>query len=277
MSIYPFILAGGLGTRLAPLSTPEKPKPFLSLISENTLLQDTLLRLNNGGYHPASVICNVKHKDLALENLTSAEMEYENIILEAEGRGTAFSIAIAVLLAHEKDQNALILILPCDHYIQSPNIFHKTILKAQEIAKGQYLTLMGVRPTKPDTGYGYIETDRNDALSFKEKPDKATAQQYCEQGHYLWNSGIFLFPAKTILESIKSHAPEILQAADASLRASIHEDRLITLPAGAIRNCPNISIDYAVLEKEKHLKVVTLDTKWSDLGTLEALRACNII
>lgn len=271
--IYPMIMAGGIGSRLWPLSRKGFPKQFLPLTSDRSMLQDTVTRLNGAGYEPASVICNEQHRFLVAEHLRKSGAPCDKIILEAEGRGTAFTIAIAALAAQNESLDALILILPCDHYIEDPKGLHDAVKQGEEFASAGNLTVFGIPPTAPKTGYGYIEADGNTVKSFKEKPDEKTAKEYLEQGGYFWNAGIFLFPAETVLKRLKEFEPAVLKAAEESWRAVSKDLDFHRLPPEPLKDCPNISIDYAVLEKDDNVRVVPLETGWSDLGSWESVYA----
>lgn len=237
--IFPYLLAGGLGERLSPLSTEEKPKQFLPLISGQSMIDETLGRLEGAGYEPASIITNIAHKDIMAP--------YENVIFETERKGTAFAIQTAAHDALKKDEHAKILILPCDHYIEDPQKLYDAIT----LAAGQPLSVFGVKPDTPETGYGYIQEGRQisaevyEVCAFKEKPDQKTAETYVKEGSYFWNAGIFLFDAKAILDEINLYAPDLEKQ--------------------------KTSIDYAVLEKSDRLHMVQLKTYWRDLGSINAL------
>ncbi|MEM7651037.1 MAG: sugar phosphate nucleotidyltransferase [Pseudomonadota bacterium] len=218
MAIYPFIMAGGLGKRLAPISTPETPKQFLKLNSEQTMLQETLARLEVKDFETPCIISNQKHEKLIAQQL--GDESNHQIILEAEGRGTAFAIGIAALCAIEKNENALILMLPCDHVIESHEAFYEAVKSGLPHAKQGSLVVLGAKPTHPETGFGYIETDEHaHVCKFTEKPDIETAQQFIQNENMLWNTGMFLFPALKILDELKTHAPEVSKAAQESWRS----------------------------------------------------------
>ncbi len=265
-------MAGGIGSRLWPFSRKDYPKQFLPLAADNSMLQETITRLEGAGYSAPSIICNQNHRFLVAEHARSANMLIDRIILESQSRGTAFTAAIAALCALEKSPEALALLLPCDHYIERPAMLHEAISQAAPLARSGALVMFGVPPTAPKTGYGYIKTGMDNAvLEFTEKPDEATAAHYIAQGNYLWNAGIFLFPARRILEDLKALAPQTLIAAEESWAGAKSDLDFFRLPEQPVKDCPDISIDYAVLEKADNACIIPLQTRWSDIGSWQSL------
>jgi len=274
-NIYPFIMAGGVGSRLWPISTPAMPKQFLPLVSNASLLQDTIARTNClANQNPCTVICSKEHEKLAQKQIGELQNGNSKIILEFERYGTAFTVAVAALSALEQDKQAYILMLPSDHFIENVDAFQATIERAMKAHMDKHsFIVFGVEPQYPETGFGYIEMDRDHGvLSFTEKPDIEKARAYLASGNYLWNLGLFLFSATAVLEALESHAPEIYKAA---LQSWKHADRtsetLVTLQEVDLSDEKRISIDHAVLEKTDAISAYKLNTRWSDLGTWRSL------
>lgn len=267
MQIVPVILAGGEGRRLAPLSTPERPKAFLPLTSSRTMLEETLLRFGNPAYKKPLIVLNRRHIDF-VKNYDAA------VLAEAEAKGTAFAIALAALHVQHENAQALMLVCPCDHAIADISKFHSAVETGQAYAT-EYHVLLGVSPNAPDTGFGYIrkgsemEAGVFKVQGFIEKPDLETAQAYVGSGAYFWNAGIFLLSPTLILQDIERCTPDIYSAALQSWDARKKVEKICYL--GDAQECPKTSIDTAVLEKSKESIAVRLDTGWRDLGTPEAL------
>ena len=217
MKLCPVILAGGGGTRLWPLSREQYPKQFLSLFDENTLLQNTLLRLDglNGEVDVLDpmIICNEVHRFLVTEQSAQISRNISDIILEPKGRNTAPALTVASLQLIEKQEDAVIIMMPADHIIENIALFHQAIKAGVEIAKDNHLVTFGIKPTAPETGYGYIHIadeikhSHDHAIhtinGFTEKPELIVAEEYISSGNYLWNSGIFMMKASVWLEKIK--------------------------------------------------------------------------
>lgn len=271
MKIFPIILAGGEGSRLAPLSTPEKPKAFVKMPSGLTMLEETCARFfYSETYYAPSIILNARHTDF-LQN------DNMNVIAESEAGGTAMAIVFAALYALECDKNAFILICPCDHYLEDINQFHAAIAQAKNYAH-QYHVLFGIEPKNSDTALGYIHKGESlgapafKVQDFKEKPDLKTAEAYVRSGKYFWNSGIFLLSAEFILKEIEALAPEVYSLAQKSWQGRTNKNNLVYCGSWEKQDFSNPSIDYAVFEKSKHMVIVPLLTHWSDLGTLEKFK-----
>jgi mannose-1-phosphate guanylyltransferase len=274
--IVPVILSGGSGTRLWPLSRTLYPKQFLDLVDETTLFQDTILRLPKALEKPL-VICNEEQRFLAAEQLRQIQVEPNGIILEPEGKNTAPAIALAALKLKERGDDPLLLVLPADHLIQDITAFHKSITVAEHLAMSDKLVTFGIMPNKTETGYGYIEIDKNEPndyfniKSFKEKPNMKDAQKFISSGNYLWNSGMFMFKSSTYLNELKKFEPYILKACKKAFETEYKDLDFIRLNNNEFFKCPNKSIDYAVMEKTDKSLVVPLNANWSDIGSWEAL------
>jgi len=278
--VIPVILSGGAGTRLWPLSRPRRPKQFLPLVSTRSLLQDTLARLAGLGERAGAplVICNEAHRLIVAEQLREIGIEPGCIVLEPAGRNTAPAVAVAALLALETTEagaEPVLLVLPADHVIADTPAFLAAVeLGLAATAAGKLVTF-GIVPDKAETGYGYIrrggERDGwSEVAEFVEKPDAATAERYLASGDYLWNSGMFLLPARVYLEELQRHAPGMLPVCEAALKARSSDADGLRL-GSAFLSCPADSIDYAVMEKTVHAAVVPLDAGWSDVGSWAAL------
>tara|TARA_B100000700_G_scaffold17503_2_gene17279 strand:+ start:5795 stop:7222 length:1428 start_codon:yes stop_codon:yes gene_type:complete len=280
-ALLPVILAGGSGTRLWPASRQLHPKQFLPLLGEESLLQQTLRRLEGLDHDTPLVICNEEHRFLAAEQLRQCGLENAPILLEPEGRNTAPAIALAALQATREGNDPLLLVLAADHAIANTTAFHAAVESAAVLAEEERLVTFGIVPTKPETGYGYIQQgeplgSKGYAVRrFVEKPDVATATSYLEQGDHLWNSGMFLVRASTFLRELEQYEPLVLQACREALPESGDgADAIypfIRLNGEAFTRSPDISIDYAVMERTSKAAVVPMDAGWSDVGSWSAL------
>lgn len=275
--MYPVILSGGSGSRLWPLSRPLYPKQFIALHSDKTLFQDTVLRLSALELSNPIVVCNEEHRFIVAENMRMIDQEPQDIILEPVGRNTAPAIAVAAIAALKHDEDALLLVLPADHVIENVDAFGKAVETAQKMAEEGHLVTFGIKPTEPHTGYGYIESgDEIDEgayklAAFKEKPDLETARSFVESGNYLWNSGMFCFKASTYLAELEKHHADIVTHARASVSGSEEDLDFIRLDTKEFEKCEDISVDYAVMEKTDNAVMVSLDAKWSDVGSWDAV------
>jgi mannose-1-phosphate guanylyltransferase/mannose-6-phosphate isomerase len=264
---------------LWPVSRELHPKPFIRLADGQSLLQKAFLR---GAQLPGvTEILTVTNRDLLFKTqdefreVNPAELPM-SFVLEPCGRNTAAAIAIAALQVTEKHgPDALMLVLAADHLIADQHAFEEAVLKASELATTGKLVTFGIKPDSPETGYGYIEAEGNRVLRFVEKPSLEKAQQYIESGHFLWNSGIFCFKAGSMLEQMKQHCPEILSStvacAKKSRTAAGKGFAQIELDADSFANVPDLSIDYAVMEKSDQIAVVPCSIGWSDIGSWTAL------
>ncbi|MEN9502926.1 MAG: hypothetical protein RI964_2211 [Pseudomonadota bacterium] len=280
-TMIPLILSGGSGTRLWPLSRQQRPKQFLPVVDDAfTLFQSTVQRLQGlTSLEAPLVVCNEDHRFMVAEQLRQLDLQSQGIILEPVGRNTAPAIALAALYVTARDPDAMLLVLPADHVILDTQAFHQAIGVAQHIAQDGYLVTFGIVPTQAETGYGYIQTGA--ALSadqpahcvkrFVEKPNLATAQDYVQSGDYLWNSGMFLFRADAYLQALADFHPEILQTCQAALQVQNHDLDFIRIDADSFAASPNISVDYAVMEKTDKAAVVALDAGWNDVGAWSAV------
>lgn len=274
--MQPVVLAGGTGSRLWPKSRVALPKQFLSLTSENSMLQDTLARLEGTQAAAPIVICNDAHRFLVAEQLRQQDCDHGGIILEPVGRNTAPAIALAALHAIKTDPEAVLLVLAADHLIQNQAAFHDAIEKAHALALDGRLVTFGIVPDQPHTGYGYIKSgdvlDAGFSVSeFVEKPDLVTATKYVESGQYFWNSGMFMFKAATYVDELGKYAPEILDVCERAIATETPDLDFIRVDADTFSQSPDDSIDYAVMEKTELAAMVSLDAGWSDVGSWSSL------
>ncbi len=275
--IKPVILAGGTGSRLWPKSRAALPKQFLSLTSDKTMLQDTLLRLPSSGMDKPMLICNEEHRFLAAEQLRAEDIKHSGIVLEPVGRNTAPAIAIAALLAAKESPNATLLVLAADHLIEDHQAFARSIEVAATLANEDKLVTFGIVPTEPHTGYGYIKASKPagngglEVVEFVEKPSESVAQTYLEGKEHYWNSGMFMFKASAYLEELKAYRPDIYQACVDSLSDTSSDLDFIRFNEEAFKACPDESIDYAVMEKTQKACLVPLDAGWNDVGAWSSL------
>ncbi|GAA5235920.1 mannose-1-phosphate guanylyltransferase/mannose-6-phosphate isomerase [Verticiella sediminum] len=279
MSTVPVILSGGRGARLWPVSRELHPKPFIRLADGASLLQKAFLRAAN--LPGVSEVLTVTNRDLYFK--TADEYNEVNrrrtdlgFILETEGRNTAPAIAAAALTVGERHgEDTVLLVLTADHLIADLDAFGKAVEQAAGLAGQGRVVTFGIKPESPETGYGYIEADGHDVLRFVEKPDLQTAREYLQSGRFLWNSGMFCLTVRTALQELEAHAPEVLAAVRATLAASntiAGDGRYqIDLAAAEFAKAPDISIDYALMEKTHKAAVVSCAIGWSDVGSWNAI------
>ncbi|WP_296048947.1 mannose-1-phosphate guanylyltransferase/mannose-6-phosphate isomerase [uncultured Alteromonas sp.] len=272
----PVVLAGGSGSRLWPKSRAALPKQFLALTSDQTMLQETLQRLDGSSAAHPIVICNDAHRFLVAEQLRQMGGEHGGIILEPVGRNTAPAIALAALHALQTDDDPVLLVLAADHLIKDSAGFQAAVAKANELAMEGNLVTFGIVPDQAHTGYGYIKGGEAIGVGMKvdefvEKPDLATAQQYVDSGNYFWNSGMFMFKASVYLDELKKHAPEMYSICEQAIASESKDLDFIRIDPDIFATCPDDSIDYAVMEKTALAAMVPLDAGWSDVGSWSSL------
>lgn len=274
--ITPIIMAGGSGTRLWPLSRTQYPKQFLTLgLSKHTLLQSTLLRLNNLNCDTPILICNEEHRFLVAEQLREIGVS-ATIILEPVGKNTAPAITLAMLYLKNQQKNPLTLILAADHHIPNQAGFEKSIQHAIQLANQNKLVTFGIVPAHAETGYGYIEkgTPIDEGFlikQFVEKPNQQTAQTYIESQNFLWNSGLFMFDSEQYLNELQNHAPDILNVCQLAIQHHTADLDFIRIDKTIFEQCRSESIDYAVMEKTQNAVVIPLNAAWSDVGSWSSL------
>jgi mannose-1-phosphate guanylyltransferase/mannose-1-phosphate guanylyltransferase/mannose-6-phosphate isomerase len=270
-TILPVIMSGGSGTRLWPLSTPEAPKQFHALGTQNSMIQETAMRVSGDGFMAPVVICGSAHSSLVATQLKEIDRTPSLVVLEPFGRNTAAVAAVAALAGQSIDPDTLVLLLPADHVITKNNAFHAAIHLAAETARDR-IVAFGIRPTHPETGYGYIEHGNTlgegiyEIERFLEKPDLAKATEYVEGGRHDWNAGIFLFSPRVMLDELAVHAPEVLVATRRAFEKGSRDGVNLQLDETAFADVPSISVDYAVMEKTKRSAVVPCDIGWADVG-----------
>lgn len=274
MKINPVILSGGSGTRLWPLSREHYPKQLLCLLGEQTLLQQTVSRLDGMPDVAAPLlVCNEDHRFLIAEQLRQIEKTPADIILEPVGRNTAPALTLAALaLRKHAAADALMLVMPADHVIQDVGKFHAAIKEGMALAQKGRLITFGIVPTAPETGYGYIKRGGgNDVSAFVEKPDAQTAGRYLASGEYLWNSGMFMMLASAWLDELNKYHPAMLEACGIAYERGRRDADFYRVDGQAFDSCQSNSIDYAVMEKTGKAAVVSLDAGWSDIGAWSSL------
>ncbi len=274
--IYPCILSGGVGTRLWPLSRPDRPKQFLPLFGGESLFQKTCKRVRRAGFAAPIVIGSNAQRFLIGEQLSELGLEANSIVLEPVGRNTAAPALMAALIAAETDPDALILLLPSDHLIQKEDHFIDTVLSAREAAKGGSIVTFGITPTEPNTGYGYIKVaPGGDAVrpveAFVEKPDLDRAQAFLEDGSYAWNAGIFLYSAQTMIDAFKQLQPALFEDVQAVMTTRHSDLDFTRLDQASFEKLANISIDYAIMEKAANVACAPVAPDWDDLGSWSAI------
>lgn len=277
MTLIPIILSGGAGTRLWPLSWGDHPKQFLPLVSERTMIQETLLRLNGLETGNPIISCGEGHRFLVAQQIGEITDKKPVILLEPMAKNTAPAIAAACCAAMKQDKDAVVVVLPSDHVIADVPAFQNAVKAAAINAEKGALVTFGIVPTFPATGYGYVkasgsETDGAFTLErFVEKPCLEKAQEYLASGQYAWNSGMFVFKASAFLDELKIHRPEMAALAIESFEKAVVDTDFIRLDKEAFGKIKGNSIDYAVMEKTTKGKVVKLNAGWDDVGSWSAL------
>lgn len=280
LRIFPVILSGGAGVRLWPMSREQYPKQLLPLYSERSMLQDTAQRVADPArFAEPLVICNQEHRFLIAEQMRQAGFGKARIVLEPVGRNTAAAAAVAALLVAEQEPDGQILLLPADHVILDQDMFLKTVTSAAAAASAGHLTTFGIVPTAPETGYGYIR--RGDAIdgqddafhvaAFVEKPPREQAERYVAEKNFFWNSGMFLLPVRQYLAELERWEPAVLDTCRKALAQGRSDLDFFRLDEEAFAACPNISIDYAVMERTAAAAVVPCSIGWTDVGAWSAL------
>ncbi|KIA99839.1 mannose-1-phosphate guanylyltransferase [Flavobacterium sp. KMS] len=261
-SIIHVVLTGGIGSRLWPLSRKSMPKQYLEIFEGKSLFEMTVER-NANLADKAMVVGNVDNCHLSEKVMGKLDKTYINIV-ESTPRNTAAAIAFAAFASQSDD---ILIITPSDHIIDEMEEYELAIKKAISKAKEGYIVTFGIVPTKPETGYGYIESKGDDVISFREKPNSVTAKSFIAQGNFLWNSGMFCFKAGVLLDELKAYQPEIYEKSKKAWELNQNGNLDLELSL----DIPSISIDYAVMERSKKIKVVPASFTWSDLGSFESV------
>ncbi|SFP07523.1 mannose-1-phosphate guanylyltransferase/mannose-6-phosphate isomerase [Tranquillimonas alkanivorans] len=280
MNIFPILLCGGSGTRLWPLSRKSYPKQFVPLVGEETLFQASARRLSGSGFAPPTVLTNADFRFIVTEQLAGAGIDPAGVLIEPEGRNTAPAVLAAALWLEKSDPDGLMLVAPSDHVVPDAEAFRAAVEAGRGAAEAGKLVTFGIRPTRAETGYGYLElaevpadfTPRPLALErFVEKPDTARAEEMLTSGQHLWNAGIFLFKVSAILQAFRAHAPDLVAPVEAAVNQARPDLGFLRLDPEAWAGAEDISIDYAVMERADNLAVVPFDGGWSDLGGWDAV------
>jgi len=279
--IHPLLLCGGSGTRLWPLSRKSYPKQFTRLTGDESLFQASARRLSGPGFAAPAVITGADYRFVVTEQLAGAEIAAAATLIEPEGRNTAPAILAGALELHARAPGALMLVAPSDHVIPDAAAFRDAVRAAVPAAEAGQIVTFGIRPDRPETGYGWLALSEAPASDFApvpqplrgfvEKPDAATAQGLLDGGLHLWNAGIFLFSTDAILAAFETHQPEIMAAVMRAVDRAARDLHFLRLDPEAWAECADISIDYAVMEKAENLTVVPYGRAWSDLGGWDAV------
>ncbi|MDA9781160.1 mannose-1-phosphate guanylyltransferase/mannose-6-phosphate isomerase [Amylibacter sp.] len=280
--ITPIILCGGSGSRLWPLSRKSYPKQFVPLVGDKTLFQNSATRLTGKQFKNPVIVTNSDYRFIVTEQLQEIGIDPGAILIEPEGRNTAPAILAAALFEYQINPDAILVVAPSDHVINDVNAFQLAIEEAYKVALEGQLVTFGIKPTHPETGYGYLELSKATTAqavplkAFVEKPDLTNAEKMIQSENFLWNSGIFLFQAKDIIEAFKKYSPSDLDAVNLSLTNSINDLGFCRLNLTDWVKTENISIDYAIMEKSNNLSVVPFSAGWSDLGGWDAVWRENV-
>jgi mannose-1-phosphate guanylyltransferase/mannose-6-phosphate isomerase len=278
-NIIPVILSGGSGTRLWPVSRESFPKQLWPLLSERSLIQDTVLRAHGPGFAAPVVVCNQEHRFLIAEQLREVGVAGARILLEPVGRNSAPAIAAAAVMVAEDNPDAVLWMMPADASLADTDALHAALDAAATAALLGKIVTFGMQPTAPETGYGYIEIGApldgapgvHAVARFVEKPDAEAAARLSTDGRHLWNSGMFVFTARTLLREMETHAPEVMPPVREAVAGRRTDLDFIRLAEEPFRACPSISLDYAVAERTTEAAVIPASLGWSDVGSWSAL------
>lgn len=256
------VLTGGVGSRLWPLSRKTLPKQYLDIFDGQSLFEKTVAR-NLYISDKTIIVGNIENHKMSNAIMSKFDIPFTHIV-EALPRNTAAAIAFAAFASEPED---ILLITPSDHIIDGDDFYDSALQKAIQLASQNYLVTFGIKPTKPETGYGYIEFENENVIAFHEKPNLETAANYLENGNYLWNSGLFCFKASKFLAELEKQEPKVYYTS----KTAWEENGDGFLDYELSQNIPSISIDYAVMERSTDIKVVAAHFEWSDLGSFESV------
>ena len=276
--IYPVILCGGSGTRLWPLSRQSMPKQFLNLIGENSLFQQAVQRVSGSQFVKPLVITSNDYRFIAAQQLADIGIQHNGVMLEPSAKNTAPAILAAAEWLYQQDADALLLVMPSDHYIPDRQALTDLVLAAKSSAEAGAIVTFGIQPNRPETGYGYVEfgealsdAEGYSVVAFHEKPDQTRAQAMFASGTYLWNSGLILARCKTVLGHAETFVPNMLASVRKSVSESTTDLDFLRLGELAWQDIEAESIDYALMEKADNLAIFPFSGRWSDLGDWQAL------
>jgi mannose-1-phosphate guanylyltransferase/mannose-1-phosphate guanylyltransferase/mannose-6-phosphate isomerase len=279
-------MCGGTGTRLWPVSRASTPKQFQAFFGERTLLQDTAVRVTGPGFAAPVLVASEAHRFLVADQLEALGIPRGPIVLEPVGRNTAAVALLASLLVEKESPDSLVLILPSDHLIKDASAFRDLVAEGEPAARAGAICLFGITPDRPETGYGYIEIGDEPVPEpgspvrrvsrFIEKPNMAVAERLLAAGNNVWNSGIFLFSAATMLGEAEERRPELLAGVREALRASTTDQDFVHLDRAAFEALESISIDYAFMEGSRRTAVLRADINWNDLGAWDAIYGAHV-
>ncbi|MCL4169080.1 UNVERIFIED_CONTAM: hypothetical protein GTU68_014160, partial [Idotea baltica] len=275
--ITPVILCGGSGTRLWPLSRKSYPKQFVAMVGDGTLFQQSALRLTGAAFAAPMIVTNSDFRFIVTQQLNEVGVDPGAILIEPSARNTAPALLAAALVLAQSDPEGLMLAAPSDHYITQAQDFRDTVARGADAARAGQIVTFGMVPDRPETGYGYLELGEGVGPAvplkrFVEKPDLVRAEAMLADGGYLWNGGIFLFAASTLIAAFEAHAPDILTQVRAAVDTAAADMGFLRLGAEQWAQCEDISVDFAIMEKADNLSVVAHESDWSDLGGWEAVR-----
>ncbi len=277
--ITPVILCGGSGTRLWPVSRKGFPKQFIDLIGDGSLFQQSSTRLSGDGFADPLIVTNSDFRFIATQQLHDAGLTPGKVLIEPQARNTAPALLAAALVMAQDDDQALMLAAPSDHYITQADVFCASVMRGKAAALNGQIVTFGIKPDKPETGYGYLELGANEvngALPLKrfvEKPQRADAERMLADGGYLWNAGIFMYTARTMIDAFAAHAPDMLAQVREAIEQAQPDLGFLRLAPEPWGKCADISVDFAIMEKVSNLSVIAHEGDWSDMGGWNAVHA----
>ena len=278
--ITPVLLCGGSGTRLWPLSRKSYPKQFVPLVGETTLFQASAQRMAGENFLPPVVLTNADYRFIVAQQLAEVDIEPHSIMIEPEGRNTAPAVLAAALWLGKSDPDGLMLVAPSDHVVPDAAAFQEAVMAGVAAAREGQLVTFGIKPSHPETGYGYLELGEGNGVhgptavpltQFVEKPNAKRAEEMMLAGNYLWNAGIFLFSVKTVIAAFETYAPDLLPPVRAAVDQGKPDLDFMRLDPKSWTGAKDVSIDYAVMEHAENLSVVPFSAGWSDLGGWDAV------